>query len=217
MIPALLAGAWNTQQSGDLEIISELSGSAYDDHEQILRSYLTLQDTPIDLRGGIWRLRAPVGAFANLSHLIDRRHLEGLENAAIKVLGTGMPPDIAEERFGRSSAPYSSLLREGIATSLLIVAAMHEEVELEAGLDPEAFVNNLVAGLPGMRDDVRVILGLEHQLTYLMEAAPRPLLSALEHLLEGDDAAAVLFAGTSSSGAARSRLPNLLWALELQV
>jgi hypothetical protein len=89
---------------------------------------------------------------------------------------------MAGERFGRSSAPFSSLLREGIATSLLIIAAMHTEVGLEAGLNPEAFVNDLVAGLPGLRDDVRVILGLDHQLTYLMEAAPRPLLSALERL-----------------------------------
>ena len=49
-----------------------------------------------------------------------------------------------------------------------------------------------------------------------MEAALRPLLSAPQHLLDSDDAAAVLFAETSSSGAARSRLPDLLWALELQ-
>ena len=85
-----------------------------------------------------------------------------------------------------------------------------------AGLDPEEFVNDLVANLPGLRDDVRVILGLERQLTYLMEAAPRPLLSALEHLLEGDEAAALLFQETSSYGVARSHISNLLWALELQ-
>ncbi|MEG3082047.1 hypothetical protein U1707_00190 [Sphingomonas sp. PB2P12] len=216
LVPALLAGTWSTQQAGDLEMVAQLSGSDYDDYEQSLRAYLPMQDTPIDLRGGIWRLRAPVDAFVNLSHLVTRRHLEGLAGAAIKVFTTDTPPDIAEERFGRSSAPYSSLLREGIATTLLIIAAMHEEVGLEAGLDPEAFVNDLVAGLPGLRDDVRVILGLERQLTYLMEAAPRPLLSALELLLESDEAPAVLFAETSSFGVARSQLPNILWALELQ-
>ncbi|WP_242121912.1 hypothetical protein [Sphingomonas lacusdianchii] len=216
LVPALLAGAWSTQQAGDLEIIAQLSGSSYEDYEQTLRSYLPLQDTPIDLRGGFWRLAAPVDAFVNLSHLITRRHLEALGEATIKVFTAEIPPDIAEERFGRSTAPYSSLLREGIATTLLIIAAMHEEVGLEVGLNPEDFVNNLIASIPGLSDDVRVVLGLERQLTYLMEAAPRPLLSALEHLLEGDEAPALLFKETSSYGVARSQIPNLLWALELQ-
>ena len=216
LVPALLAGAWSTQQPGDLEIISQLSGSSYEEIEQTLRGYLQFQDTPIDLRAGFWRLRAPVDAFVNLSHLITKRHLETLREAAIKVFTTEPLPNIGEERFGKSNAPYSSLLRDGIAESLLIIAAMHEEVGLEASVDPELFVNDLVASLPGLRDDVRVILGLERQLTYLMEAAPRPLLSALEHLLEGDESTAVLFKETSSYGVPHSQIPNLLWALELQ-
>ena len=216
LIPALLAGAWSTQQAGDLEILAELSGVGYDDFEQGMRSYLSLQDTPIDLRAGIWRLRAPVDAFVNLSHLFARRHLDALAKVALKVFSTDTPPDIGEERFGVSNAPYSSLLRDGIATSLLIIAAMHEEVGLEIGTDPEIFVNDLVSELPGLREDIRVILGLEGQLTYLMEAAPRPLLSALELLLEGDATAEILFAETSSYGVPRTRLPNLMWALELQ-
>lgn len=216
LLPALLAGTWNTQHSGDRDIIAELSGTTYDEYEDSLRTYRPLQDAPIDLRAGIWRLRAPVDAFVNLAHLIGRRHLEGLAKAAIKVFSNDSLPDIAEEPFGRSSELYSPLLREGIANSLLVVAAMHKEVGLDTGLDAEAFVNDLVAELPGLRNDVRVILGLEQQLTYLMEAAPRPLLSALEFLLEGDEVASVLFAETNSFGGARSRLPNLLWALELQ-
>lgn len=215
LVPALLASAWSTQQPGDLQIIADLSGSSYEEYEQTLRHYLPYQDTPIDLRGGLWKFQAPVDAFVNLSHLITPRHFEALHDAAIKVFMAETPPDIAEERFGRSAAPYSSLLREGIATTLLIIAAMHEEVGLEVGLDPEKFVNNLVADLPGLRDDVRVILGLEDQLTYLMEAAPRPLLAALEHLLEGDEVAAVLFQEKTSYGTPRSQIPNLLWALEL--
>lgn len=216
LVPALLASSWSTQQPGDLEIIAQLSGSSYEDYELTLRRYLIKQDTPIDLRGGFWKLQAPVDAFVNLSHLITRRHLESLAAAAIKVFTTEVRPNIAEERFGRSTAPYSSLLREGIATTLLIIAAMHDEVGLDVGMDPGEFVNDVVANLPGLRDDSRVILGLEGQLTYLMEAAPRPLLSALEHLLEGDEAAAVLFEETSSYGVPHSQIPNLLWALELQ-
>ena len=217
LVPALLAGAWNTQNPGDCEIVAELCGTAYDDYEQHLRIYLRQHDTPIDVLGGIWRLRAPVDVFVNLSHLVTRKHLQSLAKVAIKVLTTDTPPDYAEERFGKSGAPYGSFLRDGIATTLLIIAAMHEEVGLDVGLDPEAFVNELVASLPGLHNDIRVIFGLDRQLTYLMEAAPRPLLSALELLLKGDETTPVLFAETDSFfGATRSHLPNLLWALELQ-
>lgn len=216
LLSALFGGTWSMHHSGDDEIIAELSGTSYEEYDAYLRTYRPLQDAPIDLRAGIWRLRAPVDAFVNLLHLIGRRHLEGLKKAAIKVFSIEIDTDIAEDSFGRSTQPYSSLLRDGIANSLLVIAAMHKEVELDVGVDPEEFVNNLVAELPGLHNDVRVILGLEKQLTYLMEAAPRPLLSALEFLLEGDEVASALFAETSSFGGARSRLPNLLWALELQ-
>ena len=217
LVPALLAGAWNARQEGDRAIVAELSGVDYDAHEAELRRYLEMHDTPIDLRAGIWKLRAPVDAFVNLAHLVTEQQLRRLASAALKVFATTDPPDIAQERFGVSTAPYSSILRDGIATTLLIVAAMHEEVGLEAMDRPAQFVADLVASLPGLTDDPRVIFALERQLTYLMEAAPGPLLSALEQMLEGDrDLTAQFFTETLSYGVARSRLPNLLWALELQ-
>lgn len=217
LLPALLAGGWNGRQNGDRRILSDLSGLNYDDFEARLRSHLTKLDSPIDQRGGLWKLRAPVDAFANLSHLVTEKHLAKLADAAVEVLSTYDPPDIARERHGTSGAPFSSFLREGIATTLLIVAAMHEEVGFEPVEDPAAYVEDLVRELPGLRDDPRVILSLERELTYLMEASPDPLLDALERQLEGDaPLARMLFEETTSFGVPRNRLPNLMWALEVQ-
>lgn len=217
LVPALLAGAWNSRQEGDRAIVAELSGMDYDAYEAEVRPYLEMQDTPIDLRAGIWKLRAPVDAFVNLGHLVTEQHLRKLASAVLKVFTTDDPPDLVHERFGVSAAPFSSVLRDGIATTLLIVAAMHDEVGLDAIEGPSYFVADLVASLPGLADDHRVIFGLERQLTYLMEAAPDPLLFALEQMLGGDrNQAAELFAETMNHGVARSQLPNLLWALELQ-
>lgn len=217
LVPALLAGAWNSRQDGDRAIVAELCGTDYETYEAGLRRYLEMHDTPIDLRAGVWKLRAPVDGFVNLSHLVTERDLRTLASVALKVFATADPPDIAQERFGVSTAPYSSILRDGIATTLLIVAAMHEEVGLEAMDRPAQFVADLVASLPGLTDDPRVIFALERQLTYLMEAAPDPLLSALGQMLEGDhDLTAQFFVETLNHGVARSKLPSLLWALELQ-
>lgn len=217
LVPALLAGGWDSRHEGDRRILADLSGQDYDDFEAAMRPHLSRLDAPLDHRSGLWKLRAPVDAFVNLSHLVTRKHLLALATSATTVFTTDEPPDIGAERYGTSQTPFSSTLRDGIATTLLILAAMHEEVGLEPIDNPTRFVEDVVAGLPGLRNDPRVILGLERQLTYLMEASPRPLLEALEQLLEGDaPLASLVFTETSDYGVPRTRLPNLMWALEMQ-
>ena len=217
LVPALLAGGWDSRHEGDQRVLSDLSGLDYGDFEAAVRTYLSRLDAPLDQRSGLWKLRAPVDAFVNLSHLVTRKHLALLAAATTAVFTTDEPPNIGAERLGTSDAPYSSTLREGLATTLLILAAMHEEVGLESIADPARFVEDVVADLPGLRNDPRVILGLERQLTYLMEASPRPLLEALEHLLEGKaPLASLVFAETSDYGVPRTRLQNLMWSLEMQ-
>jgi hypothetical protein len=216
LIAALLAGGWSTRHEGDRAILAELSGLDYDDYELAIRPYLEKHDSPLDHQAGIWKLRAPVDAFVNLSHLVVRKHLTALAAAALKVFSTEETPDPSEERFGVSKAPYSTWLRDGLATTLLIIAAMHEEVGLESIDDPDGFVRDIVESLPGLNSDLRVVLSLERQLIYLMEATPHPLLGALEHLLEGEaPVVQQLFVENTGFGGARSRLPNVLWALEM--
>lgn len=216
LIPALLAGGWDSRHEGDQTILAELAGVA--DYAQLdarLRGFLNRQDSPLDREAGIWKLRAPVDAFVNLAALLGAEHLASLGAVALRLF-SAPPPSINEERFGVSKAPYSSQLREGVASTLLMLAVLHDEVGLEVGRDPTHYVNELVASLPGLNEDYRVILSLERQLLALMEAAPDPLLSALERMLEGDPARILpMFEEETSFGAATNRLPNLLWALEV--
>jgi hypothetical protein len=51
------------------------------------------------------------------------------------------------------------------------------------------YVDEIVRALPGLANDPRVIASLANQLPLLAEAAPGPLHSALEQMLEGDGAA----------------------------
>jgi hypothetical protein len=216
LIAALMAGGWSTRHEGDRAVLASLSGLDYDEYELAIRPYLEKHDSPLDHQAGVWKLRAPVDAFVNLSHVVLRKHLDALAAAALRIFSTDDPPNPSEERFGVSKAPYSTWLRDGVATTLLIIAAMHEEVGLESIDDPADFVRDLVESLPGLNNDLRVILALERQLIYLMEATPHPLLGALERLLEGENSAVQqLFVDDTGFGAARSRLPNLLWALEM--
>ena len=215
LIPALLAGGWDARHEGDQAILAALGGADYQQIESRLRGFLTRQDSPLDREAGIWKLRAPVDAFVHLAGLLGAEHLALFGPIAVRLF-TAPPPNIAEERFGVSKAPYSSQLREGVAGTLLMLAVLHEELGLELGQDPARFVNGLIEHLPGLNEDPRMILSLERQLPVLMEAGPDPLLSALERMLEGNGEKILpIFEETVDFGATRNELPNLLWALEV--
>lgn len=216
LIPALLAGGWDSRNDGDKEVIAELGHGKYHEVETKLRKFLDQHDSPLDREAGIWKLRAPVDGFVNLSSQLGEEHLSLLASVAIRVFSTEDSPSINEERFGVSKAPYSSWLREGLANTLLMLATLCEETNLDVGQDPVEYVNDLVASLPGLRDNYRMILSLERQLPVLMEASPDPLLSALEHILEGEPSKiSAIFTESTVFGAPHNNLPSLLWALEM--
>src|SRR2546425_656884 len=75
---------------------------------------------------------------------------------------------------------HSEWLRDGLATTLLLIAVLHEEAGLRmTGGTTQDFVDGIVDRLAGLRQDHRLIASLRDELPLLMEAAPRPLLLAL--------------------------------------
>jgi hypothetical protein len=195
LIPALLAGGWDGDSPEDQAIVASLAGGAadYGGYEEGLHPLERLQDPPIDREGRVWKIRAPVDAFVHLAPLIGRTDLERLHVAATVVFSEYDPslelPD--EERpfagIRGKRLRHSEWLRDGLATTLLLIAVLHEEAGLiVTGTTPERFVEDLVAALPGLNLDYRLLASLGNQLPMLMEAAPRPLLGALEQMLEGD-------------------------------
>jgi hypothetical protein len=220
LIPALLAGAWDAFEPGDKKIIGDLAGLAYDDYEEALREFLGAPE-PFEREGSIWKVRAPVEAFSRLAPLITKRDVDRLRDAATTVFSEvdpalDLPPE--ERSYGSlmgQKGNYSRWLRDGLASTLLHFTFLHDGVGLDvAGLSPEQFATDLVANLPGLRDDARVMASLERQLVWLMEAAPRPLLSALERLLEGERPAILLLFEEDATLFPHSSHTNLLWALE---
>lgn len=215
LLPALLAGAWDSRLDKDRQVLSILAGGArYDQFEALLRPFLTRIDSPIERGSGVWKLRAPVDAMLHLSSFIGDEHLERLEEAARLVFTTSSPP--RSGRFAAAADQFSSFLRDGLASTLLMISKLHSEIDLEFSTEPPGdFVERLVGELPGLYDDYRVIMSLESQLPILMEAAPDPLLSALESLLEGhSEDLAKAFDDSAGFSLLRSPMPDVLWALE---
>jgi hypothetical protein len=226
LVAAFLAGAWDRSSKADTDILCALANvDSYDDLEASLRPYLALSDAPLETVGSIWAVRAPVDLFVHLSHLIGDEHWKRLRETATKVFSERDPAwDMPQDqriyaRLNGNVLQHSSWIRDGIATTLLILVALSGEADTSfSERSTQHFVNEIVAGIPGLRDDWRVIASLSGQLPMLMEAAPVPLLQALEHLLEGDESKIKpIFQDSKDANWMFTSSPHngLLWALEI--
>ena len=227
LIPALLAGAWDSASPADRAVVVRLAqGAEYTDYEAELRPYLRSEDGPLEREGTVWAVQAPVDVFVHLAPLLGNEHLELLGAVARDVFGELDPAlnlALEDRPFAQlhdAVRKHSNWLRDGLANTLLILAALGEKsgVQLLDGRTPQRFVNDLVNSIPGLRNDHRVIASLSHELPLLMEAAPDPLLGALEHLLRGDGLGMQpIFQDSRDHSALFAHSPHsgLLWALEL--
>ena len=219
IVPAMLAGTWNSLSEEDRRMIQMLTPDAdYGRLEEVLRPLTRIEDAPIDLIGSLWRMRAPVDAFVHLGHLVTEADLKRLAEVGRQMFGTIIDESPDEQPFlnrGPPKGPTRSL-RDGIAQTLLYIAVLPDQAKLNvAGVHPQEFVNDLVKNLPGLSTDVRLIMSIRDQLPVLMEAAPDPLLEALEQLLEGNvEAVTPLLTEREGFLTPSSPLTDVLWALE---
>jgi hypothetical protein len=123
-----------------------------------------------------------------------------------EIVQLSRPPDPA----------YSEWLKDGLATTLLLIAVWNKQAELRLGIGAgQQFANELIGGLPGLTTNHRLLASLRDELPLLAEAAPDPLLAALERMLEGEAKAIhSLFDEAEGLLFARARHTGLLWALE---
>ena len=228
LIPALFAGAWDTSSENDCSVIAQLAGTkSYAEFEPAIRQYRQMEDAPLETVDKVWAVRAPVDVFVNLANLLGPEHFENFGQIVRTVFAEIDPTlDVAiEDRpfarmRGTGGLPHSSWLREGLANTLLIIAALgpQSDLALPGGIAAQRFVNELIDAIPALRLNHRVIASLRNELPLLMEAAPDPLLRALEHMLQGDGQSLVgIFQDAKDQPSIFSSSPHtgLLWALEL--
>lgn len=222
LVPALLLGGWDAGSEHDREVARTIAGAeTYDAFEAPLRKYLAQADSPLECVGDVWQLRAPVDAFAHMAHLIGKEQLDRLGQcigAVFQERDPGLDLEPRERPFAATRGAalgHSDWLRDGMATTLLLFAALEEGAELRVGGGAQAYVDRLVRALPGLGDDWRLLASLQKQLPLLMEAAPHPLLEALAHLLEGDGGKILPIFQDTDPIFSSSPHTGLLWALEV--
>jgi hypothetical protein len=220
LLPAILAGAWDTSNTRDQEIVQQIAGGATCSQvEGGVRTFLRDADPPFDLEGTVWKVRAPMDAFMRVGHLIGPQESELLRRAMLTVFGE-IEPEVEPDEVVDFSRPrpttYSEWLREGLATTFLLFAVWGDIAEVNLGGESgQEFANRLLNDLPGLRTNPRLLTSLRNELPLLAEAAPDPLLSALEHLLEGSGETILpIFRERSGFFHPTSQHTGVLWALE---
>lgn len=221
LIPALLAGGWDTTHMSDKAVLQKLARKdSYDAVEKPLRTLRKLTDPPVDREDSVWKVRAPVDAFTYVGEHLGEDDLRAFAEMAIEVFGEIIAPPKPGELFKQSSQrthAHSTWLRDGLATTLLHIAVLSDLVDLKIpGKTPQQFVDEIVRKLPGLHSDWRLMASLRDNLTYLAEAAPDSFLGALERLLEGDATGIqTIFSEGDDFLSPTSPHVGVLWGLEL--
>ena len=88
LLPAILAGAWDSANPLDCAIIEQIAGgTSYTQIESHVRAMSTQADPPFDLVGSLWKIRAPMDAFIRVGRFIGARDAASLREAMITVFG----------------------------------------------------------------------------------------------------------------------------------
>ena len=220
LLPAILAGAWDSSNELDRSIVERIAGDAPClQLERRVRRFLLEADPPFDLEGSIWKVRAPMDAFVCVGPLIDEDQAARLRAAMLEVFSAIEPeanPDEVVTFTRPNPTGYSDWLRDGLATTFLLFAVWAPTAKVNlGGHTGQEWANSLLTELPGLGSDSRVLTSLNDELPLLAEAAPDPLLTALEHMLEGNgDLIRPIFNEREGLLFPSYKHAGVLWALE---
>ena len=150
LVSAILAGAWDSTNQLDCTIVEQIAGgTSYPQIERLVRAKSGHADSPFDLVGAIWKVRAPMDAFVRVGRFIGAQDAALLREAMLKVFGrlqTEPDPDTVVSFSSPNPTGYSEWLREGLATTLLLFAVWSEQAEINLGGETgQEFANRLLS------------------------------------------------------------------------
>ncbi|OGS36561.1 MAG: hypothetical protein A2293_10670 [Elusimicrobia bacterium RIFOXYB2_FULL_49_7] len=210
-----LAGSWDSANEGDREILSELAGRPYSEIEPMVQSCCIGGNAPFRKIGTLYTLTSNEYVYSYLRDFIAPMMLNNLRDVCLKVFGEIDPKyDLKkEDRFAAAmynkKRKYSSAIRQGLSTSLVLLATQ----PLDQVPDVEGFVAGTMYQLLRNKSEWQFWASLSDVLSILAEAAPDPLLEAIEIICreKTDNLREIFFQTTSMGGCDYAAL---LWALE---
>lgn len=219
LLPAFLAGSWDAENAHDQEVMAAIAGTSdYATFEKTIRPFTARAGSPIAREKSIFKVRAPLDAFIHSGNLIGMDTLASLRPVFVRIFSHIDPEADPDEPAYMRKPPnrHSEWLRDGLAATLLLIAIWERQAQLAIAPGAgQAFADDVVASLPGLRTNSRLLTSLGNGLPMLAEAAPEPFLSALELMLEGaGELIRPIFDEVKGFAFPTSNHTDVLWAVE---
>ncbi len=222
LIPLMFAGAWNTAEKEDREMVRMLARStSNDDIDATVQELAALSEPPVWTIGSYRGVGSKVDLLHALQEHVTRKDIEDFLLVAELVLAEDDPAlDLPEEQrwaanvYGKSRS-ISTALRQGIRETVLLLAIngpslFDQRTNLNLGFAVERLISSLLEPL-----NLRKLEAQTDMLPFYAEAAPELFLNIIERDLQAPQpivrgllrpASSTLFGGCPRTG--------LLWALE---
>jgi addiction module HigA family antidote len=222
LIPLMFAGAWNTAEKEDREIVRTLARSMSDDEiDATVQDFSALSEPPVWMIGSYRGVGSKVDLLHALQEHVTRKDIEDFLLVAEMVLAEDDPAfDLPEDQrwaaniYGKSRS-ISTALRQGIRESVLLLAVngpslFDQRTNLHLSSAVERLISSLLEPLNLRRLEVQ-----SDMLPFYAEAAPEVFLNIIERDLQVPQpivhgllrpASSAMFGGCPRTG--------LLWALE---
>jgi hypothetical protein len=185
---AWLAGGWNEDRGGDIDVLTKIVGEPYDDASTALRDATQGVDPLLTRVGGVWGTASSEAAWDFVVPLLEAADLRSIESAIETVLGAidpalNLPPEKrwASAVYGKSRI-HSASLRTGLATTLALLGAYGESVDLSGGMNGRAWAQNTVRRLlrrANGDETAELWASLDDVMSLLAEAAPDEFVGAV--------------------------------------
>lgn len=220
LLPALMAGAWNRNSQKDREALEKLSdGTPYSTLEKCFQELRRSDDPPLDLEGDVWALRSAVDAITWAGSSLAESDFENLRCVATTVFASQFEESEAQAiAVPTLRDEYSNWLRSGLAQTLLMIATLSDEAEIDLlSKTPQKFVSDIIDSLPSLREFPGLLDSLGKELPLLAEAAPTSFMRALTPVLEDTKSLKALLTEREGDILWAPRHPHvyILWALEV--
>lgn len=221
---AWLAGGWQSDSSGDVDVLSGLFGRQYQEAVNELWPAGRGADPLFTHVGSVWAVGSPEESWAYVRSQITSSDLNALETAIQSVLGA-VDPALelpAEDRWKASiygkSRIHSITLRKGLATTLAIFGAQGHAINLGSGITGREWAESVIYQLLDRAngdETGHLWSSLSDVLSLLVEAAPEAFLRAVQvGVTGGEPILQKLFIDQYEGFSISSPHTGLLWSLE---
>jgi len=215
-----LVGRWDEGNKSDIEVLSKLLRSSYDDWIQHIRAILDTPSSPLSLKNGIWKISNRIELMNTLKSKIFDQHLDTFKSIIVPVLSEKdpafeLPPEdrYAARAYGKELT-YSPTLRKGLSEGLAILGNNTSIFEHCSQGKIENTVILVIRELLANADWIRWG-SLDLLLPTLAESAPEEFLNAVEGgLVSSPCPFDHLFHEEGRGIFGSNYITGLLWALE---